>query len=588
VLRRVPPGFLRALPLVLAAVLFGVVGSSGHSWSAEPAGSVGQTGSAEPAGSGAPGAEIPLWDALIEVTDGAVTVTVGDTTLVYVDGLGWLADLVAPPPRVLDGVAWVVPAVAAALGLLPEQSGRPPSGDAAPPSVDGAPPSAGGAPPSVDGAPPSAGGGQARLVGVRISGEVDMRVVLDLEGLEVDALRGVGTVGRVEAGDALRLELPHVALPATLPATAGVIDLTWQQGVRRPSLALSGGGFAYDVFALAHPTRLVIDLLPDRDGVPASGERVEALGPGVVYRTFRAQGSGGPSRVHVLEVAPGAGQWRVVGAPDEAQPTLRWADGGFVAINGGYFEPATRTAIGLLVVDGVWLSPPSRGRAVIGFGPDGVVIDRVQVRTGLWLDERLALSLDHELAEQVAVHATPGAWAGTGRMGALTVDASGVITANRVGPVRVPDDGRVIVYPPELRVAALAEPGTSVRTAVRLRPASLERVSHAVEAGPLLVQGGRAAFAPELEAFARGVRILDEVTQQAAIGVTGDGTVLLVAAEAMVAADLVPLMLDLGAVDAMRLDSGGSTTLVADGRVLNRLTERAVANAIVWLPEAER
>ena len=544
------------LPLAIAAVLFGAAVSSGH------------------VGSPAPGVEIPLWNARIEITDGAVTVTVGDRTLVYVDGLGWLADFVAPPPRVHDGVAWVVPDVAAALGLMPEQSGRPPSADAAPPSTDGA--------------PPSTDGGQARLVGVRISGEVDMRVVLDLEGIEVDAVRGVGTVGRVEPGDALRLELPNVVLPPTLPATAGVIDLAWREGAPRPSLALTGGGFAYDVFALAHPTRLVIDLRPDRDGVPASGERVEALGPGVVYRTFRAQGAGGPSRVHVLEVAPGAGQWRVVGAPGEAQPTLRWADGGFVAINGGYFEPATRAAIGLLVVDGVWLSPPSRGRAVIGFGPEGVVIDRVQVRTGLWLDDRLALSLDHQLAEQVSVHATPGAWAGTGHMGALTVDAGGLVTGNRVGPVRVPDDGRVIVYPPELRAAALAEHGTRVRTTVRLRPAALERVSHAVEAGPLLVQAGRAAFAPELEAFARGVRILDEVTQQAAIGVTGDGTVLLVAAEAMIAADLVPLMLDLGAVDAMRLDSGGSTTLVADGRVLNRRTERAVANAIVWLPEANR
>ena len=548
-LRRVPSGFLRALPFVLAASLGGSAWSNGQ------------------LGPPASAVEVPLWDAQVEVTEGAVAVSYGGTTLVYVDGLGWLAGFAAPPPRVQDGVAWVVPEVAAALGLAPEQSGSPPSADGAPPPVDG---------------------GQPRLVGVRVSGQVDVRVVLDLEGIPTDALRGVGTVGRIDPGGALRLELPRLTLPAVLPATAGVIDLAWRDGGPGPSLALSGGGFAYDVFALAEPTRLVIDLRPDRDGVPASDERVEALAPGVVYRTFRALGSGGPSRVHVLEVAPGVGQWRVVGAPGEAQPTLRWADGGFVAINGGYFEPATRAAIGLLVVDGVWLSPPSRGRAVIGFGPDGVVIDRAQVRTGLWLDDRLVLSLDHELAEQVSEHATPGAWAGSGRMGALTVDAGGVVTANRVGPVRVPDDGRVIVYPPELRVAALAEPGTTVRTAVRLRPAALERVSHAVEAGPLLVQGGRAAFAPELEAFARGVRILDEVTQQAAIGVTADGTVLLVAAEAMVAADLVPLMLDLGAVDAMRLDSGGSTTLVADGRVLNRLTERAVANAIVWLPEAQR
>ncbi len=545
---RVPPVLLRLLPFVLAASLGGAAWSNGQ---------VGVPPSV---------AEVPLWDAGVEVTEGAVAVTYGGTTLVYVDGLGWLADFVAPPPRVQDGVAWVVPEVAAALGLAPGQGGRPPSATGAAPLWDG---------------------GQARLAGVRISGEVDVRVVLDLEGIPVDALRSAGAVGRIDPGGALRLELPSLTLPAALPATAGVIDLAWRDDGLAPSLALSGGGFAYDVFALAEPTRLVIDLRPDRDGVPASGERVETLAPGVVYRTFRAPGSGGPSRVHVLEVAPGVGQWRVVGAPGEAQPTLRWADGGFVAINGGYFEPTTRAAIGLLVVDGVWLSPPSRGRAVIGFGPDGVVIDRAQVRTGLWLDDRLALSLDHELAERVSVHAAAGAWAGSGRMGALTVDADGVVTANRVGPVRVPEDGQVIVYPPELRTAALAEPGTRVRTAFRLRPATLERVSHAVEAGPLLVQGGRDAFAPELEAFVRGVRILDEVTQQAAIGVTADGTVLLVAAEAMVAADLVPLLLGLGAVDAMRLDSGGSTTLVADGRVLNRLTERAVANAIVWLPEAQ-
>jgi exopolysaccharide biosynthesis protein len=62
--------------------------------------------------------------------------------------------------------------------------------------------------------------------------------------------------------------------------------------------------------------------------------------------------------------------------------------------------------------------------------------------------------------------------------------------------------------------------------------------------------------------------------------------VLLVAAEAMVAGDLVALFEGLGAHDAMRLDSGGSTTLVAGGLVLNRRTERAVANAIVWRPEA--
>lgn len=503
--------------------------------------------------------EVALIGAHVEVTEGAVTIRHEGATLVYVDGLGWLADFVAQAPRLEDGVVWVASSVAAALGFVA-------AGTAA-------------------AAPGSATG---RLLGVRLSGEVDVRLVLDLDGVGVETVRGVGTVGRVEADGVLRLGLPWLSLPDALPTTAGALDLRWRDGPNGPALELSGVAFSYDVFALGDPTRIVLDLRPDRDGAAVTGERFEVLAPGVVYRSFRAPGSGGPSRVHVVSVAPDAGEWRVVGAPGQARPTLRWADGGFVAINGGYFEPATRAVIGLLVVDGSWLSPPSRGRAVVGFGPDGVVIDRVQVLTGIWLDGRLVLALDHELAERASVHATVGSLAGSPSTGTLTLDEDDRVVDNRVGPVRVPDGGRVVVYPPELRAAALAESGTLVRTATRLVPDAFERVAYAVEAGPLLVQGGRDAFAPELEAFTRGVRILDEVTQQAAIGVMRDGTVLLVAAEAMVAADLVPLFLDLGAVDAMRLDSGGSTTLVADGRVLNRMTERAVVNAIVWLPAGVR
>ncbi|MBW6456937.1 MAG: hypothetical protein K0A98_13735, partial [Trueperaceae bacterium] len=109
--RRRPPGILRAPSLLAAAVLCGAAWASGLV--------------------GSPGlvAEVPLWDATIEVTEGAVAVSAGGTTLVYVDGLGWLADFVAPPPRVLDGVAWVAPEVAAALGLAPEPSGRATPGD---------------------------------------------------------------------------------------------------------------------------------------------------------------------------------------------------------------------------------------------------------------------------------------------------------------------------------------------------------------------------------------------------------------------------------------------------------------------------
>jgi hypothetical protein len=516
---------------------------------------------------------VPLPGVVAEVADGAVVLWLGGDSIVYVDGLGWLADFDAPPPIVEGDRVYAAPVVARALGL---EGGVPPPTGSAPPPVEGPPPAALAAPP-----------GEARLLGVRVAGDVDLRVVLDVEGLGRDALRPLGAVGRVEAGGSLRLDLPPLLAQTVLPERAGVFDLGWRLGPHGGELELGGVGFGYEVFALDHPTRLVIDLWPDRDGVPATVELVEALGPGVAYRSFRTTGShGGPTRVHVVEVAPGAGEWRVVGAAGETRPTQAWADGAFAAINGGYFDPGSRTAIGLLVVDGNWLSLPSRGRAAVGFGPGGVVIDRVRTRTGVWVDDRLVLASAHELADRIEVHTVPNGWAGTPRQGALLLDADGVVVANRVGPVRVPAGGRVVVYPPEIRALALADEGAAVRTAVVVEPTTFAGVRYAVEAGPLLLKDGVDALDPDLEAFARGVRILDDVTQQAAIAVTADGTVLLVAVEAMNAADLVPLLLRLGAVDAMRLDSGGSTTLVADGRVLNRRTERAVVNAIVWRPGA--
>lgn len=497
---------------------------------------------------------LALPGAVLEDVGGATIVRDGARELVYVHGLGWLAPLDAPPPRLEGGTVLVAAAVAAALGRA----------DVAPIAAAAAP----------DG---------AALLGVRASGEVDVRLVLDVDGVPFERLRGLGGVGRAE-GAPLRLDLPLVALPASLPSTVGVFDLAWRPDGAGVRLEVAGVPFAYDVFALAAPTRLVLDLRPDRDGVPAADEAVEVLAEGVVYRTFRAAGAGGPTRVHVLEVAAGAGEWRVVGASGEARPTLAWADGAFAAINGGYFDVARQDAIGLFVVDGAWLSPPSRGRAAVGFGPDGVVIDRVEARYAVRVDGRTVLDAGHPAALAVRVHAGAGAWVGRPDEGVLVLAADGRVLANRVGPVRVPDGGRALAYPPDLRGLALVDEGAVVATELQVRPSAFAAVRYAVEAGPLLWRDGRPAFAPELEAFARGVRILDEVTQQAAIGVRADGTVLLVAAEAMVAGDLVPLFERLGARDAMRLDSGGSTTLVADGRVLNRRTERDVVNAIVWRP----
>lgn len=487
------------------------------------------------------------------VTDGAIVLNLGQRELVYVDGFGWLADIDAPAPEVREDGVYGDPALLGALGIAA------PSRPAAP-TVSAA----------LDPVP---------LAGVRFSGEREMRIVLDLPDLDARLLAGIERSGSVGTGAALTLALPALDVDSGRRETYRGVELGFVAEAGSTRLEVSGVPFEYHVFAVPAPTRLVIDLRLER--APIWVDATQSLRDGVTYSRVRAEGAGGPTWVHVVEVAAGVGEWRVVGAPGEARTTDRWADGAFAAINGGYFDTGTRQAIGMLVVDGVLLSHPSRGRAVVAFGDGAPLIDRVRASYSVWIDGLLVAVRGAPFVDEVSVVRGPGS-AGSARYGTLVVDAeSELLLDNGIGPVRLSAGQFAIVYPAELRPLAIAEPGVNVRYSWHVTPDDFSLARYALEAGPLLLKDGRDVLAPELEQFAVGQRILDGLTQQAALGVRADGTTVLVAAESMVAADLVPLLQALDVRDALRLDSGGSTTLYADGRVLNRRSEREVVTAIV-------
>jgi exopolysaccharide biosynthesis protein len=259
------------------------------------------------------------------------------------------------------------------------------------------------------------------------------------------------------------------------------------------------------------------------------------------------------------------------------------ASGALVALNAGYFDTSDYAAIGLLKIDHGLLSLPSRGRAGVAFGVQGgPLIDRLDADV-LITTSRGVLRVGTANGDGVSVTTTAGALAGTPSQGVLVIQ-DGVVEENKIGPRLVPEDGLALAYPATNRELALLDTGDRVSIDTSLRPTGFQSAAYAVEAGPLLVRDGVAAYEPSSEGFASGQRILDGLTQQAAIGVMPDGTTLLVVAETMRAQDLVRLFLELGADRAMRFDSGSSTTLVIDGKVVNRKTERKVVSAVVFIP----
>ncbi|MEJ2358092.1 MAG: phosphodiester glycosidase family protein [Deinococcales bacterium] len=478
--------------------------------------------------------------ASVHVSDGAIQLSYGGHQLTYVQGLGWLGNVHADAPRVsADGVL-----------------------------VDGS---------VLD----ALGASLPRLADVRFGGNGDVRVVLDVRGMAESELSGLKLEGDVASGNPLTLHLPPMLLPASSPDPYHGVEVSIDPEPGGVQAQLVGPAFHYKVFPLADPTRVVIDLVPQKQAALPALQRT--LAPGVQYRRFNAPSASGTSVVHVISVAPGDAELRVVGASREPRTLTQLSSGAVAGINAGYFDPSTFAAVGLLRVDYGMLSLPTRSRAAIAFSPSGATIARLHAHLSLVVDGK-SVDVGQSDNGEVGVATAAGALVGGPTVGVLTVQR-GVVLGNMVGPRSVPASGFALVYPPDRRALARIDAGSHVTLHLRLQPAPFESAPYVVEAGPLLVKDGQAAYDPAAEGFPKGQRILDAVTQQSAIGVKPDGTVLLVVAQSMRASDLVPLFLRLGAKDAMRLDSGSSATLVADGRPLNRSVERRVVSAIVVRPK---
>jgi hypothetical protein len=168
------------------------------------------------------------------------------------------------------------------------------------------------------------------------------------------------------------------------------------------------------------------------------------------------------------------------------------------------------------------------------------------------------------------------------------------------------------------RSVAFLEPWDEVRAAVCIergrvtigRRGALSAAPRGdlLQAGPLLVAGGRAVFADggeDAEGFSAGqVQFDSDITEgrhpRAALGVRADGTVLAVACDGRVPGEagltlgeLAGALADRGAEAALNLDGGGSTSLVCDGQLQNVPREgdgaiipggRAVSTALLFVP----
>jgi exopolysaccharide biosynthesis protein len=361
---------------------------------------------------------------------------------------------------------------------------------------------------------------------------------------------------------------------------------------------------------------------PSQDAAkgPPEARRAEKIAPGVERIEIRRGDFSvglGPDRwiINVLVLDPsrtrlvlGRANDKLVGTETTSSMARRL--GALAATNGGYFRtdgPYRGEPAGIVLRAGKLLSEPYRRRPGLAVSNKGgrtqLAVADAEVRIEAVASKGLRRRVDGvnrpRLGDELILF-TPefDRTTLTGPDGAEAVVERGQAAAviDGKGAASIPSAGWVLSGNGEAAawVRANIKPGTrlELQTDVRLTPRPAFAPEFVVGGGPRLVRAGKpVAAGPE----AGGPGFVDTRHPRTAVGVRADGRVLLVTVDGrqpersvgMTIAELAALLIELGAVEAVNMDGGGSTTMVAGGRVVNSpsdLTgERPVGDALLVL-----
>ncbi|GEM86345.1 phosphodiester glycosidase family protein [Meiothermus granaticius] len=389
--------------------------------------------------------------------------------------------------------------------------------------------------------------------GVRLSSDPNrLRLVLDLPAGTDPAT--VPVVGLTPYGGRLQLNLPYF-LPGLEGQTPPNVTLSAQYGQGGTSLSLQAPPlrvYRYRSFTLDNPARLVLDVYY------LEPERAEPVAPGITYREFWAW-TPDPLRMYVLEAAPGSWRMEPVGRPGVRQTLDKTAPNALAVLNGGYFDAPTGTPIGLWIKDGVAINFPY-GRSALFWDEEnlfaGLPRFSTVVRTADGRSFRVGINLTRG---KYTAYTIPGP-AGKPGESVLAVKGDRVV-ASYPAPYTLPAGYWALSYPPAEPIAA---PGDILKLYGSLEPPT----NYALEAGPLLIQGGENVFRPDAEPFRDKAPLL-KVAPQSAVAWTQTGTVWLVVTAPTLPGVLAQVLAEQGAWGAIRMDGGGSAQLWVRGRLRN-------------------
>ena len=311
---------------------------------------------------------------------------------------------------------------------------------------------------------------------------------------------------------------------------------------------------------------------------------VTEVDKGVKHVRMTRYFNGKPVRINVIEVSQGVNEDLIIEpaiagnklAGRSKISNIAARENAIVAINGGYFKPQTGTPLGTLMINKKVYTGPIYDRVAIGFFDDGYDMARLQlnaeVRTnkgGIRIDN---VNQPRMLSTHVIVYTVDWGKASpiAPKYGINAVIQNDKLVKITSEPCEIPENGYVISGP-ESKIKPVLD-SKIYNLDVRMSP-DWKGVNHILSGGPYLVKDGEVF----VDMTAEKLTSIGGRNPRTAIGYTKDNHLVMLTADGREGAsvgltlnELAGLMKQLGCVNAMNLDGGGSTVMYVNGQVVNK------------------
>ncbi|MBE7711039.1 MAG: phosphodiester glycosidase family protein [Cyanobacteria bacterium SIG31] len=318
------------------------------------------------------------------------------------------------------------------------------------------------------------------------------------------------------------------------------------------------------------------------------GSNIVDVEKGVSHVRMIKYYNGRPVRINIVELSTGVNESLSV-EPAIASNTLASRakissiakrENAIAAINGGYFKPQTGVPLGTLMINKKVYTGPIYDRVAMGIFDNGYSMARLQLKAsvetnigGFKIDN---VNQPRMLSTHTIVYTRD--WGKTSpispKYGTQLVVSKGKLVGVTESSVEIPQDGFVIVGPTKYLEPLIKAKRFKLK--LKMNP-EWEDVNHIISGGPYLVKNNEIY----VDMTAQKLSAIGGRNPRTAIGYTKDNNLIMLTADGREGAsigltlmELANLMKELGCVNAMNLDGGGSTVMYVQGQVVNKPAEQ--------------